>query len=105
MRATVSPTDPDAWTLSVVQQRSGTCTHTKAARVVKPGAAGCQECLTVGGSWLHLRLCMTCGHVGCCDTSPNRHARAHFESSRHPLIKSAEPGEDWAWCYIDEAVL
>ncbi len=102
---TVSPTDPDAWTLSVMQQRSGTCTHTKAARVVKPGTAGCQECLKDGGSWVHLRLCMTCGHVGCCDQSPHRHARHHHRETGHPIIRSFEPGEDWAWCYEDKAVV
>jgi uncharacterized UBP type Zn finger protein len=73
--------------------------------VVAPGSAGCAECLALGEPWVHLRICMTCGHVGCCDTSPRRHARAHWDDTGHPLIKSAEPGEDWAWCYIDEAVL
>jgi len=63
---------------------------------------GCEECLRIGGSWVHLRMCMCCGKVGCCDSSPNRHARAHAAESGHPIVCSAEPGEDWSWCYIDE---
>ena len=66
--------------------------------------AGCEECLKIGGKWMHLRSCMVCGKIGCCDNSPNRHATAHFEEEGHPLIRSAEPGEDWSWCYIDEAM-
>lgn len=69
---------------------------------VAPGSQGCLECLRSGDDWVHLRLCLTCGHVGCCDDSPNRHATAHFHATRHPVIKSFEPGEDWAWCYVDE---
>ena len=64
---------------------------------------GCQDCLTTGGRWLHLRMCTSCGKIGCCDNSPNRHATAHFHESGHPLIRSAEPEEDWIWCYVDEA--
>jgi uncharacterized UBP type Zn finger protein len=63
---------------------------------------GCEECLKTGSQWVHLRQCRTCGKIGCCDNSPNRHATAHFEETDHPLILSAEPGEDWTWCYIDE---
>ena len=63
---------------------------------------GCEECLKIGDRWLHLRLCLTCGHVGCCDDSKNKHATKHFHSTNHPLIKSFEPGEEWGWCYIDE---
>ena len=63
---------------------------------------GCEECLREGGVWLHLRICLECGHVGCCDDSPNRHATAHYHASGHPLIRSLEPGEEWSWCYIDE---
>jgi len=66
---------------------------------------GCEECLQTGGRWVHLRMCLGCGKVGCCDSSPNRHATAHFRERGHPLIRSAEPGEDWAWCYVDEVVL
>ena len=72
------------------------------AEPVTPSAAGCEECLARGDDWVHLRLCMSCGHVGCCDSSPNRHATRHFHATRHPVIKSFEPGEDWAWCYVDE---
>jgi uncharacterized UBP type Zn finger protein len=66
---------------------------------------GCEECLKIGGRWLHLRMCLSCGKVGCCDSSPNRHASAHFREVGHPLVRSAEPGEDWAWCYADEVGL
>ena len=63
---------------------------------------GCEDCLKIGGTWVHLRMCHACGHIGCCDNSPNRHATAHFNASGHPLIRSVEPGEDWSWCYVDE---
>lgn len=64
---------------------------------------GCQECLTSGSDWVHLRLCLVCGHVGCCDSSPNRHATGHFHDTGHPVMASFEPGEGWGWCYVDEA--
>jgi uncharacterized UBP type Zn finger protein len=67
--------------------------------------AGCEECLATGGSWVHLRMCLACGHIGCCDNSPGRHATGHNLLTGHPLIRSAEPGEDWSWCYVDEAML
>ena len=71
-----------------------------------PGrTSGCEECLATGGSWVHLRLCLNCGHVGCCDSSPGRHATAHFHKTKHPVIASFEPGERWAWCYVDEMEL
>ena len=66
---------------------------------------GCEDCLRTGGKWLHLRICLTCGHVGCCDNSPGRHATAHYRDSAHPLIRSLEPGEEWSWCYVDELAL
>ena len=66
---------------------------------------GCEECLKMGDQWLHLRLCVTCGHVGCCDDSKNKHAAKHFHSTTHPLVKSFEPGEEWGWCYVDELLL
>jgi thioredoxin reductase (NADPH) len=69
---------------------------------VRPSAGGCEDCLAAGDAWVQLRLCMTCGHVGCCDSSPNRHATRHFHATRHPVIKAFEPGEDWAWCFVDE---
>jgi len=77
--------------------------HLNAIRDVTPSGSGCQECLETGDEWVHLRLCLTCGHVGCCDSSPNRHARAHFHETRHPIMQSFEPGEAWRWCFIDEA--
>jgi uncharacterized UBP type Zn finger protein len=66
---------------------------------------GCEECLKTGDSWMHLRMCLSCGKVGCCDNSPNRHASAHFHETGHPLIRSAEPDEEWMWCYVDEVPL
>ncbi|CAN5743300.1 MAG: UBP-type zinc finger domain-containing protein [Actinobacteria bacterium] len=62
---------------------------------------GCQECLAEGGRWVTLRLCLTCGHVGCCNSSPGKHATAHFQNTGHPVIRSFEPGETWRWCYVD----
>ena len=67
--------------------------------------AGCEECLAEGTRWVHLRLCLDCGHVGCCDSSPARHASAHYTSSSHPVIRSFQPGEDWRWCYVDQALV
>ena len=78
------------------------CTHMNTIRDVTPSALGCEECLKTGDAWVHLRICRTCGHVGCCDQSPNRHATAHYHETTHPLIQSFEPGEDWYWCYADE---
>jgi uncharacterized UBP type Zn finger protein len=65
---------------------------------------GCEECLKIGGSWVHLRLCLTCGQVGCCDSSPNRHATKHYHATHHPVIRSFQPGEHWRWCYVDEVL-
>src|ERR1044072_488253 len=70
-----------------------------------PSANGCEECLKIGSPWVHLRLCLTCGHVGCCDSSPNRHATKHYHATGHPIVRSVQPGEDWAWCYADEVFL
>jgi len=81
---------------------SESCTHLDQVVDVTPSSTGCEDCLRIGGQWVHLRLCMSCGHVGCCDNSPNRHATAHFRSSRHPIIQSYEPGEDWWYCYEDD---
>ena len=82
------------------------CTHLDQIRAVEPRTpAGCEECLASGDRWVHLRLCLTCGHVGCCDSSPNRHATAHHHETGHPIIRSFEPGEDWAWCYADSTPL
>ncbi len=82
------------------------CTHLDQIREVEPQTPqGCAECLATGGHWEHLRLCLTCGHVGCCDKSPGQHATAHFHATHHPIIRSLEPEEDWAWCYVDEAFM
>jgi uncharacterized UBP type Zn finger protein len=78
------------------------CTHLDLAQDVYPSGDGCVECLASGDRWVHLRLCMTCGHVGCCDSSPNKHATAHYHAEAHPLVTSYEPGEDWWWCFTDE---
>ena len=80
------------------------CTHLDTIQVVSlpESIQGCEDCLRTGGWWVHLRLCLECGHIGCCDSSPNRHATAHARSVRHPIIRSLEPGEDWCWCYEDE---
>ena len=78
------------------------CEHVSEAVEVTPSADGCEDCLREGGQWVHLRLCQTCGHVGCCDSSPNRHATKHYYATNHPMIRSFEPGEDWGFCYPDE---
>jgi hypothetical protein len=82
------------------------CTHLNQIHNVAPRTpAGCEECLATGGRWVHLRVCLSCGHVGCCDSSPGRHASAHFRQSAHPIVQSYEPGESWRWCYVDETFL
>jgi uncharacterized UBP type Zn finger protein len=83
------------------------CAHLDLVRVTElpETIAGCEECLKIGGRWVHLRMCLTCGKIGCCDSSPHRHARAHWHESAHPLIRSAQPGEDWAWCFEDDVDL
>jgi uncharacterized UBP type Zn finger protein len=81
------------------------CPHVAGIRGVTPGTDGCEDCLRTGDAWVHLRLCMSCGHVGCCDSSRNRHARRHFEASGHPIVRSFEPGEEWGWCYVDEVTI
>jgi uncharacterized UBP type Zn finger protein len=81
-----------------------TCTHLDQALILEPEGevAGCEDCLRTGGQWVHLRMCLTCGKIGCCDSSPNRHASAHAAAEGHPLIRSVQPGEDWCWCTVDE---
>ena len=82
------------------------CTHTdQISEDVEPSAQGCEECLQLGDTWVHLRECLTCGHVGCCDSSPQRHASAHARGVEHPVVRSFEPGEDWRWCYVDEEIV
>jgi len=81
------------------------CTHAAGILEVRPASRGCEECLRLGDRWVHLRLCLSCGHVGCCDSSKNRHATAHFWATSHPIVRSLEPGESWRWCYVDEVVV
>lgn len=81
------------------------CEHLPLVREVTPSANGCEERLRTGDSWMHLRICLSCGHVGCCDSSPNRHATAHWHSnSEHPIVRSFEPGENWWWCFPDNLI-
>jgi hypothetical protein len=94
---------PQAFPLEGVM--SDKCSHTDAIREVTPSARGCEECLKTGSVWVHLRLCRTCGHVGCCDDSPNRNATKHFRATGHPVIEGYDPPESWGWCYIDETFL
>jgi len=79
------------------------CTHLVEIREVTPSAAGCENCLNVNDEWVHLRLCKSCGHVGCRDSSKNKHATKHFHQTRHPIIESFEAGEEWGYCYVDDA--
>ena len=84
------------------------CEHASEVAVTElpESAEGCEDCLHAGDrSWCHLRICLTCGHVACCDSSPGKHATAHAQATGHPLIRSLEPGEAWSWCYVDEAVM
>jgi monovalent cation:H+ antiporter-2, CPA2 family len=91
--------------LTEKQLHANKCTHTNQVNAVMPSAQGCEECLKIGDTWVHLRICMTCGHVGCCDTSKNKHATKHFEETGHPIMRSVEKGEGWAWCYVDKVTL
>ena len=83
------------------------CTHLDQIQITQlpEETDGCEDCLATGGKWLHLRICLECGKVGCCDDSPNRHASAHARTSEHPIIRSIEPREAWSWCYIDEVMM
>lgn len=79
------------------------CSHLDHIRTVVPNTPdGCEECLKTGSDWVHLRQCLECGHIGCCDSSPNTHATKHFQATKHPIIQSFQPGETWKWCYVDE---
>jgi len=81
------------------------CTHLDTIKFDLPAKVeGCEECLKTGDSWVHLRLCTSCGHIGCCDSSKNRHATKHFRRTQHPIVRSAEPGEEWFWCYADDVM-
>jgi len=83
---------------------SKACTHLAGIRTVTPSALGCEECLKIGSRWVHLRICRSCGHVGCCDDSPHKHATRHFHATRHPIIEGYDPPEGWGWCYVDEVM-
>lgn len=85
---------------------AGGCSHLSEVKKVEARTPdGCEECLAMGSEWVHLRLCLSCGHVGCCDNSINRHATKHFRSTKHPVMRSFEPSEDWGWCYVDELMI
>ena len=83
------------------------CSHLNTITVIElpESVPGCEDCLKIGGVWMHLRICLACGHVGCCDDSPNRHASEHAADTSHPLIRSLEPGENWSWCFVDEVAM
>jgi uncharacterized UBP type Zn finger protein len=81
------------------------CAHLDQIKYTATDKDYCEDCVAVGSEWVHLRLCLSCGHVGCCDSSPNRHATKHWHSASHPLIRSIEPGESWVWCYLDKAIV
>jgi uncharacterized UBP type Zn finger protein len=78
------------------------CEHIGQAQDLKPGKRVCEDCIKTGDSWVHLRICLSCGHVGCCDSSKNKHATKHYHATTHPVVRSVEPGEQWGWCYVDE---
>lgn len=87
------------------QSKGKVCTHRDLIHEVTPSADGCEDCLKIGDTWVHLRICKICGHVGCCDNSKNKHATQHFHATGHPIMQSLEPGENWMWCYVDEMIL
>jgi uncharacterized UBP type Zn finger protein len=80
------------------------CSHFEGLKPVKRSGNGCVECLAAGMHWVHLRECLDCGHVGCCDSSVGKHATKHFHQTKHPVMRSIEPGERWGWCYVDEVM-
>ena len=84
-----------------------TCTHLDHVQITElpESVLGCEDCLATGDEWLHLRICLECGKVGCCDDSPNQHATAQAQASEHPIIRSLQPGETWSWCYLDETAM
>ena len=100
-----SGAQPDVSRLVHYRWPSDACPHGAASVPVQPGTAGCEECLRDGEGWVHLRMCLSCGHVGCCDSSPGRHATAHHRATDHPLMASAEPGETWAYCFLDDTTV
>jgi uncharacterized UBP type Zn finger protein len=84
---------------------SAQCTHLEFIKTDTPHSAGCEECIALGDSWVQLRLCRTCGHVGCCDSSKNKHATQHYQRTQHPIVSAFEPGQTWSWCYVDELMM
>lgn len=92
-------------TITLTPAADASCAHLESLQPVRPRTPGCEECLRDGTRWVHLRVCMRCGHVGCCDSSPRRHARAHWQAAAHPIMRSLEPGETWGWCFVDEVEL
>jgi uncharacterized UBP type Zn finger protein len=82
-----------------------TCAHVDQIKDVKPNTSGCEECLRTGERWVQLRMCLVCGHVGCCDSSKGKHATGHFEATGHPVMRSIESGASWKWCYVDKIML
>ena len=80
------------------------CEHIQTVRDVPDKRRVCEDCIKTGDSWVHLRVCLGCGHVGCCDSSKNKHATKHFRATKHPIVRSMEPGEEWGWCYVDEVM-
>jgi uncharacterized UBP type Zn finger protein len=81
---------------------SAACTHLDQIKFTGTDKHVCEDCIKTGDSWVHLRMCLECGHVGCCDSSKNKHATKHFHTTKHPLVRSIEPGEEWVWCYVDQ---
>lgn len=81
------------------------CTHIDQIKNVTPSAKGCEDCLKIGDTWVSLRMCLICGHVGCCNSSKNKHATKHFQQTKHPVMQSVTPGEEFRWCYVDEVYL
>jgi uncharacterized UBP type Zn finger protein len=80
------------------------CHHLNQIKIKNTNTQVCEDCVKTSDTWVHLRMCMECGHVGCCDSSKNRHASKHFHQTTHPVMRSIEPGEDWIWCYVDEII-
>jgi uncharacterized UBP type Zn finger protein len=111
------PTLSELFIRLIYGRRKIACSHLDQIRDVTPSEAskasiasnasapGCEDCLPLGDTWVHLRLCLTCGHVGCCDQSKNKHATAHFHATQHPIVRSLERGEQWRWCYLDRAMV
>jgi uncharacterized UBP type Zn finger protein len=87
------------------EMETQSCEHVSQIREVQPSGDGCKECLESGGTWVQLRECLICGHVGCCDSSPGKHATGHYHQTKHPVMRSFEAGQDWRWCYVDERMV